>query len=42
LQVTEWNWRTSSLVKLARLRRPKPACFLSYVKNRPNTNIAVL
>jgi hypothetical protein len=25
-------------VRLARLRRPKVTCFLSYVKYRPNTN----
>jgi hypothetical protein len=29
-------------VKLARFRRPKAACFLSYVEYRPNTNTAVL
>jgi hypothetical protein len=28
--------------KLARLRRPKAICFLSYVKYRPNTNTAIL
>jgi hypothetical protein len=29
---------TSSYVKLARFRKPKAACFLSYVEYRPNTN----
>jgi hypothetical protein len=29
-------------VKLARFRRPKVACFLSYVEYRPNTNIVIL
>jgi hypothetical protein len=28
-------------VKLARFRRPKAACFLSYVKYRPNKNTAI-
>jgi hypothetical protein len=31
-QVTGWNWRTSSYVKIARFRTPKAACFLSYVE----------
>jgi hypothetical protein len=30
------------LRKLARLRRPKTACFLSGVKYRSNTNVTVL
>jgi hypothetical protein len=30
--------RTSSEVKLARFRKPKAACFLSYVDYRLNTN----
>jgi hypothetical protein len=30
------------LVKLARCRRPKAACFLSYVEYRLNTNTAIL
>jgi hypothetical protein len=34
LQISKWNWRTSSLVKLARLRKPKAACFLSHVEYR--------
>jgi hypothetical protein len=29
-------------VKLARFRKPKATCFLSYVKYRPKTNIAIL
>jgi hypothetical protein len=29
-------------VKLARFRRPKTACFLSYVAHRPNINVAIL
>jgi hypothetical protein len=42
LQVNGWNWRTSSLVKLARFRRPNVACFLSYVEYGPNTNTTIL
>jgi hypothetical protein len=38
LHVNGWNWRTSSEVKLARFRKPKATCFLSYAENRPNTN----
>jgi hypothetical protein len=38
LQGNGWNWRTLSLVKLARFRKPKAICFLSYVEYRPNTN----
>jgi hypothetical protein len=30
------------LVKLSRFRKPKAACFLSYVEYRPNTNVAIL
>jgi hypothetical protein len=41
-QVNGWNWKTSYSVKLARLRRPKAMCSLSYVKNRTNTNAAIL
>jgi hypothetical protein len=29
-------------VKLAKLRRPKIACFLSYVDYRPKTNTVIL
>jgi hypothetical protein len=42
LQVNGWNWRTSSSVKLARLRRPKIACFPSYAVFRPKTNAVIL
>jgi hypothetical protein len=41
LQVNGWNWRTSE-VKLARLRRPKATCSLSYADYRPKTNAAIL
>jgi hypothetical protein len=41
-QVNGWNWRTSPLAKLARLRRPKIACSYSYVKYRPQTNAVIL
>jgi hypothetical protein len=41
-QVNGWNWRTSSLAKLARLRRPKIACSPSSVDYRPKTNAAIL
>jgi hypothetical protein len=34
-QVNGWNWKTSTKVKLARFRKPKAACSLSY---RPNTS----
>jgi hypothetical protein len=37
-----WNWRTSSYVRLARLRRPKATYSPSYVDFRPKTNVAVL
>jgi hypothetical protein len=30
------------LSEVARSRRPKAACFLSYVEYRPNTNTAIL
>jgi hypothetical protein len=36
------DWRTSSKVKLARLRRPKPKCFLSYSEYSPNINVTIL
>jgi hypothetical protein len=38
----EWNWTTSSSVKLVRFRRPKATCFLSQAEYRPNTNVAIL
>jgi hypothetical protein len=41
-QINGWNWRTSSSVKLGRLRRPKPVCSLSYMEYRLNTNAAIL
>jgi hypothetical protein len=34
--VNGWNWRTSSSVKLARFRKPKATCCLSYMKYRLN------
>jgi hypothetical protein len=37
-QVNGWSWRTSSEVKLARFRKPKTSCFLSYLRHRSNTN----
>jgi hypothetical protein len=33
-QVNGWNWRISFWVRLARLRRPKIICSLSYVDFR--------
>jgi hypothetical protein len=42
LQVNGWNWRISSQVKLARLRRPKILCPPSYVDYRPKTNAVIL
>jgi hypothetical protein len=42
LRVSGQNWRTASYVKLSRLRRPKAACSLSYVKYRRNTITAIL
>jgi hypothetical protein len=45
-QVNGWNWRTSSQVKLARLKRPKIACSPSYVDYEqicgPKTNAVIL
>jgi hypothetical protein len=41
-QVNGWNWRTSSLVKLARLRGPKVICFPSYADFKPKTNAVIL
>jgi hypothetical protein len=42
LQVNGWNWRTSSYVKLARLRRPKIAYSPSSVDYRAKTNAVIL
>jgi hypothetical protein len=33
---------TGDHLKLARCRRPKVACFLSYVEYRPNKNTEIL
>jgi hypothetical protein len=41
-QVNGCTWRTSTSVKLARLRRPKIACSPSYVDYRPKTNAIIL
>jgi hypothetical protein len=41
-QVNGWNWRTSSWVKLAKLRRPKTARSPSYVDYRLKTNAEIL
>jgi hypothetical protein len=41
-QVKGWNWRTSSWVKLARLRKSKIVCSLSYVDFRSRSNAAML
>jgi hypothetical protein len=38
LQVNGWNWRISSEVSSAKLRKPRAAFFLSYVEYKPNTN----
>jgi hypothetical protein len=42
LPVNGWNWRKSSSVKLARLRRPKITCSPSYADFRPKTNAVIL
>jgi hypothetical protein len=42
LQVNRWIWRTSSRVKLARLRRPKEPHVLPHVDYRPKTNASIL
>jgi hypothetical protein len=39
-QVNGWNWRTSSSVRLARLRRPKIICSPSYADVRSSANTA--
>jgi hypothetical protein len=41
-QVNGWNWRTSSEVKSARLRRPKVTCSPSYADYKPKTNAVIL
>jgi hypothetical protein len=41
-QVNGWNWRMSSYVKLARLRRPKIVCSPSYADFRSKTNAVIL
>jgi hypothetical protein len=40
-QVNGWNWRTSSYVKLARLRKPNIVCSPSYADYRPKTNAVI-
>jgi hypothetical protein len=42
LQENGQNWRTSSYVKLVRLRRPKIACSFSYADYRPKINAVIL
>jgi hypothetical protein len=42
LQVNGWNWKTSSEVKLARLRRPKIIRSPSYADFGPETNAVIL
>jgi hypothetical protein len=42
LQVNRWNWRTSSEVKLVRLRRPKATFSPSYVNYSCKTNAVIL
>jgi hypothetical protein len=41
-QVSGWNRRTSSLVKLVRLRKPKITCSPSNADYRPETNAVIL
>jgi hypothetical protein len=41
-QVTGWNWRTSSLAKIVRLRRPKIVFSPSFEDYRPKTNAVIL
>jgi hypothetical protein len=41
-QVNGWNWRTSSWVRLARLRRPKIVCSPSYVDFRSRAKAVML
>jgi hypothetical protein len=42
LQGNGWKWRTSTLVKLTTLRRPKAACSPSFVEYRLKTSAAIL
>jgi hypothetical protein len=42
LQVSGWNWRTSSSVRFARLRKPKIVCSPSYVDFRSKINAVIL
>jgi hypothetical protein len=37
-----WNWKTSSKVKLARLKRLKIICSPTYADYRPKTNAVIL
>jgi hypothetical protein len=41
LKVNGWNWRTSFLARLARLRRPKIVCSPSYADFRSRANAAM-
>jgi hypothetical protein len=41
LQINGWNWRTSFWARLARLRRPKIVCSLSYVNFRSRAKAAM-
>jgi hypothetical protein len=38
----KWMQLTNIILSKVRFRRPKVACFLSYVEYRPNTNTAIL
>jgi hypothetical protein len=42
LQVNGQNWRTTSLARLAMLRRPKITCSPTYVDYKPKTNVIIL
>jgi hypothetical protein len=42
LQVNGWNWRTSSCIRLARLRRPKIVSSSSYADFRSRANAVML
>jgi hypothetical protein len=41
-EVNGWNWRTSSWARLARLKRQRIVCLLSYAEFRSRTNTAML
>jgi hypothetical protein len=41
-QVNGWNWRTSSWVRFARIRRPKIVCSPSYVDTRCRAKAVML